>query len=337
MSGRNIEFWHFGRPTIPGAAEDARRCEALGYDGITLTDSQNLSPDTYVGLTLAAQATTTLQFGPGVTNPLTRHAAVTAGAIASIQEVSQGRAVLGLGRGDSSLFNIGYKPVTPAAFERYLGDLQTYLGGGTLDANGFDSRLNWLAGTGLPKVPVDVAATGPKVIAIAARHAERIALSLGCDPNRIANAIGQIRETVGPDGTMPSIGVYLNVCVHDDMARAVELARPGVGVFAHFTSMSDAARSSAESGDSAVYERLSDYDKAKHGSGEAHHAKALPLDFIQRFAVIGPAEVCIERLRAIRALDIDRMIILGPRVDHFGAEADTAQQRFAEQVMPALR
>lgn len=335
MTDNPIEFWHFGRPGIPGVAAEAERCEALGYDGLTLTDSQNLSTDTYVCLTLAAQATSKLSLGTGVTNPLTRHAAVTAGAIASIQEVSHGRAMLGVGRGDSSLFNIGYRPVPPASFERYLRDVQTYLSGGTLDANGYESRLRWLDGSAQPKVPVDVAATGPKVIAIAARHAERVGFSMGCDPARIETGIEQVRAAVGPDGDMPSLGVYLNLCVHDDTARAAELVRPGVGVFAHFTSMSDAARAGA--GDGAVYEKLGDYDKAQHGSGEAAHAKALPLDFIQRFAVIGPAARCIERLKAIRALGIERMFIMGPRPDHFGAEAEDAQERFAREVMPALR
>ncbi len=80
MSHNTLEFWHFGRPTISGIEALAQRCEALGYDGLTLTDSQNLSADTYVSLALAARATSKLLLGPGVTNPLTRHVAVTAGA-----------------------------------------------------------------------------------------------------------------------------------------------------------------------------------------------------------------------------------------------------------------
>lgn len=46
MNHNTLEFWHFGRPTISGMEALAQRCEALGYDGLTLTDSQNLSPDT---------------------------------------------------------------------------------------------------------------------------------------------------------------------------------------------------------------------------------------------------------------------------------------------------
>lgn len=337
MSLKPLEFWHFGRPALAEIEAQAVHCETLGFDGLTLTDSQNLSADTYVALTLAARATSKLLLGPGVTNPLTRHAAVTAGAIASVQEVSGGRAMLGIGRGDSSLFNIGHKPVSPTVFERYIADIQTYLRGDSLDIGGYESRLRWVSGVDVPKVPVDVGATGPKVIGIGARLADRVSFSMGADPDRIAWGIEQARQAVGPDGKMPSLGAYLNVCVHDDVARAAELVRAGVGIFAHFTSMPGASRAQVKKGDDAVYDRLGNYDKVRHGRADAAHAEALPLEFIQRFAVIGPAEDCIAKLTKLRDLGIDRMFIIGPRADQFGEEAEQAQARLASQVIPALR
>lgn len=336
MSPAPLEFWHFGRPSLDDIEAQAQRCEGLGYDGLTLTDSQNLSADTYVALTLAARATSRLRLGPGVTNPLTRHAAVTAGAIASVQEISGGRAMLGIGRGDSSLFNIGHKPVSPAVFERYIADVQSYLRGDSLTVGDYTSKLHWLS-AGTAKVPVDVGATGPKVIALGARLAERVSFSLGADPDRLAWGVEQVRQAVGPEGRMPSLGAYLNVCVHDDLERAAELVRPGVGIFAHFTSMPGASREQVKQGDDAVYDRLGNYDKARHGRGDAAHAQALPVDFIQRFAVVGPAEDCIARLTALRRLGIERVFVIGPRADQFGEEAEQAQERLANEVMPALR
>ena len=216
MNQNNLEFWQFDRPIIAGMESRARRCEALGFDGLALTDSQNLSADTYVSLALAARATSGLLLGPGVTNPLTRHAAVTAGAIASIQEASDGRAMLGIGRGDSSLFNIGHKPVSPAVFERYVADVQTYLRGDSLDANGYESKLHWLAGSTMQKVPVDVAATGPKVIAIGAQLADRVSFALGSDVERVAWGIAQVRDVVGAGGKMPSLDIVVNAYVQID-------------------------------------------------------------------------------------------------------------------------
>ncbi len=337
MSLSPLEFWHFGRPSLADIEAQAVRCETLGFDGLTLTNSQNLSGDTYVAMALAARATSKLWLGPGVTNPLTRHAAVTAGAIASIQEISGGRAMLGIGRGNSSLFNIGHKPVSPTVFERYIADLQTYLRGDALDIDGYESRLHWLSGARVPKVPVDVGATGPKVIGIGARLADRVSFSLGADPERVAWGIEQVRQAVGSEGKMPSLGAYLNVCVHEDVARAAELVRAGVGIFAHFTSMPGASREQVKKGDDAVFDRLGNYDKARHGRADAAHAEALPLEFIQRFAVVGPADSCITKLNELRNLGIDRMFIIGPRADQFGEEAELAQARLASDVIPALR
>ena len=191
-----MEVWHLTPPRLDGIGALAADTEAWGFDGLALTDSQNQSPDTYIALTLAARSTSTLKLGPGVTNALTRHPAVTAGAIASLQEISGGRAMLGIGRGDSSLFNIGHKPVGLAPFEAYLRDLQIYLSGGTLDANGYDSTLKWLPNMTQAKVPVDVAATGPKVIAIGARHAERVTFSVGASEERVAEIDREVKLLV---------------------------------------------------------------------------------------------------------------------------------------------
>ncbi|MCP5151498.1 MAG: LLM class flavin-dependent oxidoreductase [Ectothiorhodospiraceae bacterium] len=337
MRRKPFEIWHFGRPAVAGMEEIAARCEALGFDGMTLTDSQNLAPDTYVALTLAARATTRLALGTGVTNPLTRHAAITAGAIASLQALSGGRMMLGIGRGDSSLFNIGHKPVSPTVLERYVADLQTYLRGDAIDTNGYDSRLRWLADSATAKVPVDVAGTGPKVLSLGARLADRVSFAVGSDPERVAWAIAHVRQACGADRPMPSLGLYLNVCVHDDPARAAELVRPGVGIFAHFTAMPGATRERVRDEDQTVFDRLGQYDAPRHGRGDAAHARAMPPDFIERFAVVGSAEHCHARLAALRDLGIDRIFVIGPRADQFGAEADEAQRRFAEEVIPALR
>ena len=337
-----MEFWHFGVPSVSGVEMLAETCEELGYDGLTLTDSQNLSNEIYIALTLAARATSRLMLGPGVTNPLTRHAAVTASAIATLHEVSGGRAMLGIGRGDSSLFNIGQKPVSPMVFETYIKQLQTYLNGEALDANGYESQLKWLTNSNATKVALDVAATGPKIIAMGAMIGERVSFSLGSDLDRIAWGIEQVNEAISSNKrkiqTKPSLGAYLNICVHADINRAAELVRPGVGVFAHFTGMPGASRKHVNQADQSVFDKLgSGYDKVRHGRGDAAHAQQMPLEFIKRFSVIGSSETCIEKINSIKELGIERIFVIGPRPDHFGAEADEAQKRFAADVIPAFR
>src|SRR5438132_1171821 len=80
----------------------AKLADELGYDHFTVIDSQNLSRDSVAMMTLAAINTKKIKIGPGVTQTFTRHMAVTSNSIATINELSGGRAFLGLGLGMSS-------------------------------------------------------------------------------------------------------------------------------------------------------------------------------------------------------------------------------------------
>ena len=163
------ELWMLTFPPPGAAGLVARFAEDAGWDGVVFADTQNLAADVYGSLCLAAASTSTLLLGTGVTNPVTRHPAVTASAIATVQAAAGGRTVLGIGRGDSSLAHLGREPERVAAFEAYLVRVQGYLRGEPVDlGEGVTSRNEWIGGNGLPKVPVDVAATGPRVIGIGA-------------------------------------------------------------------------------------------------------------------------------------------------------------------------
>src|SRR5262245_35754684 len=124
-----IEFWTNGAGMPSAFVARAQRAETRGFDGITIVDSQNLSGDCYIGLALAAAATQRIRLATGVTNPYTRHAAVTACAIATVHAVSGGRAALGIGRGDSALAHLGHAPASPETLAEYLRKLQGYLRG----------------------------------------------------------------------------------------------------------------------------------------------------------------------------------------------------------------
>src|SRR5207302_167575 len=80
------------------------------------------------------------------------------------------------------------------AFIASVTDLQAYLAGETIDCNGHPSRLQWLARCRQPKVPLDIAVSGPRMIEFAARIAERVTLAVGADPDRVAWAIDLARN-----------------------------------------------------------------------------------------------------------------------------------------------
>src|SRR5215213_1411962 len=227
-----MELWTMRIPETGTAVIQAERAETAGWDGITFTDSQNLIGDPFVAVALGAQATERLRFATGVANAFTRHPAALATVAATVQEESGGRFVLGIGRGDTALFHLGRKPMKVDAFAAAVTDLQTYLGGGTIDVNGHPSRIQWLDRARQAKVPLDVAVSGPRMTELAAGLAERVTLAVGADPERVAWALD-----LGRDPASISFGAYVNVgCLADrDAARA--LIRGGVAAFAHFSSM----------------------------------------------------------------------------------------------------
>ena len=330
---------------VPGtAARQAKRVEDAGYAGILMVDSQNLAGDPYVALALAAHATTTLKLGTGVTNPVTRHPAVTAAAIATVQAESSGRAQLGIGRGDSALAYLGRAPAGVDAFEAYLVALQGYLRGDDVpfgaDAdldrlNLADaptaSKLAWIELAG-PKVPVAVAATGPRVIAVAAQHADRVSLAVGADPERVKWGI----ELARANGAT-SVGAYLNVVAHDDVDTARALAEGGVASFARFSVMHGAPSGPVDEEQRDVLTRVHRaYDMTAHTRAKTPQAAALTASFADRFAVLGPAGHCVDRLVELVELGLDHIVIIGPSMGADRDEGAAAQRRFAAEVLPAL-
>ena len=202
MSRRQLELIAQRVPETGTIRRVAERAEAAGWDGIALTDSQNLIGDPFIAMALGAQVTERLRFMTGVTNPATRHPAVLATTVATVQEESGGRAVLGIGRGDTALFHLGRKPMPVADFFPAVEQVHTYLNGGEVDQRGRPSRLRWLDRATQPPVPVDVAASGPKVIAFAARTVERITFAVGADPDAggLGRRPGPHRDARGRSG-----------------------------------------------------------------------------------------------------------------------------------------
>ncbi len=345
-----VEFWSgVGRWNV---RENARRAEAVGWDGIRFGDSQNLQPDCYVALGLAADATTTLKLGTGVTNPFTRHASVTASAIATIQGLSGGRAYLGIGRGDSAMAHLGYAPASVPAFEKYLQQLRGYLRresvpfdeDATLDALNLDqqpegSRIEWLRES-QATVPVDVAATGPRVIRAAALYADAVTFAVGADPARLRWGMDVAHEARAEAGLAPEIpfGSYMIVVAHDDPRTASRLAGGALSVFARFSAMHGSVVGPTSAAGHDALMRLHDgYDMTSHTRTVSHQADLLTDEVAGTFGVFGPSSYCVERLSELIDLGLERIFVVGPTADADANEAPRARQRFVEEVLPALR
>lgn len=308
-------------------ARRARTVEDAGWDGLLLADSQNLTPDVFVALTVAAGATTRLELGTAVANLVTRHPAVLASAAATLHRATGGRALLGVGRGDSALLQVGIEPQAPAAFEHDLGRLRGFLDGATVDEHGYPARIAWLPDPAVSPVPLQVFASGPRLTRAAARLGDRVTLAVGGRAERITARVDEVREA----GPSAGVGAYLVVGIEDDPQRARDLVRGNVAIFAHFQRHADDLGAADRAVVGAVTER---WQEATHGVAASAQADALTDDFIDHFAVVGDESTVVDRLRDLCALGLDHLVLIGASRD---VPAEVARDQEARIVAAARR
>ena len=327
-------------PSPRGSARAAQLVEGLGFDSLVFADTQCLTPEVWSQLMLAAASTERIELGTGVTNPVSRDPAVTASAALGLQIASEGRVVVGIGRGDSSMAKIGRRPAPPADFERYLERLRAYMDGEPVDRDGNPSRIEWLDESEVPHVPIEVAATGPKVIDIAARRADQICFAVGADLDRLAESIARARqcaEAAGRDPDRLKLGAYINCVIHPDRAVAREAIRGGLASFATFSAFKGMDIDTLPEGvrDSARHLRQN-YDMTHHGIASSDHARAIDDDFVHRFGIAGPVEEAVERFGALRDLGLDFVRIVPGSRDMDASVRTESVQAIAKHVIPVV-
>ena len=345
-------------------ADLVRRREGEGFDGRNFGDSQNRYSDPFVCMGIAAAVTKTLKFSTGVTNPVTRHPAVMASAFGAVQLASGGRAYVGIARGDSALAHIGLAPVPVPVFEKYVDVLQRFLagkevpfeevnaamGGARKDVRSADalhigkvplaSKMQWLPGD-MPKVPVDVYATGPRIISVGARLGDRVTFAVGAQPKRIKWAMDLAREERKKAGLDPDIsyGAMVGLGLDDDLDRARKRIAGVVSVSSRFSVMHRDPVGPVDAADVAVFKTLHDgYDMTRHSVTTSNQTGLLPDWFMDKHAIIGPSSVAVERLIEIFELGIERIVLLF-NASHHGAqdEINAVYKRFAKEVIPKVR
>lgn len=336
-----MELWTVRTPE-PGTIErQAERAAHAGWDGVAFTDSQNLIGDPFVAAALAGRSVDGLKVGTGVSNVATRHPAALATVAATVNEETGGRFTLGVGRGDTALFHLGRKPQPVVPFEAALAQVQAYLRGETIDMEGHPSRIHWLDRARNPKTVLDVACSGPKVIGIAARTADTLTFAVGADVDRLTWAIelaNEEAEAAGRDPDELRFGAYVNVGCHPDVDKARSLIAGTVAAFAHFSAMPGSSGAGLRDEDRHVVEEVGRrYDSNEHLRNDAAHAEALEPEFVDRFAIVGPPDVCIDRLRELAALGLDRLVVTGPGMHADREDAKLAGRLVATEVLPAVR
>ncbi len=316
----------------------ATRAEALGYDDLWYAD-ERFYREVYGGLTLCALRTTRLRLGPCVTDPYSRHPALTAMAIATLDEVSGGRAVLGIGAGVSGFRELGIVRDRPAlAIREAVHVIRALLRGETVT---FRGALVSVEGARLdfaplrPAIPIYVASNAPRGLETAGRVADG-AMMQGC----VADAalayfrahVARGARAAGRDPAAVELVARINVCIHDDHAVARHLMRRSVAVsliaqqpdFPGFVAAGlEVPPQLREAVRGLSYGYLSE--------AAAQVAALVPDAFVDALTLAGPVEVVAAGVARMAARGI-RAFVLYP-MDPDGRIERTIE-RFATEVVP---
>jgi 5,10-methylenetetrahydromethanopterin reductase len=251
------------------------------------------------------------------------------------------------------------EPMRVGAFETYVSRIQGYLRGDVVEIDGSLSSMARLGeidpSLDVPKPKIDIAATGPRTIALAARTADAISFSVGADRERLQRAVELARQActeAGREFADLELGCYVQAAVVDggdtsgrDAIRGVTLTHArfsGFEVRPAAEDVSDTEHREYRHAVETMEKVLRDPSggvvrKAGAAPGELdfYPAEAASDELIDRFGIVGSAEYCAERLQQIVDLGFKRIWIGTKSVGVDLAERNA--HRIGREVLPLVR
>ena len=327
--------------TDPPAArviELARQAELYRFSHVWTFDSHLLWQEPFVIYSQILAATRNVTVGPMVTNPATRDWTVTASLFATLNDMFGNRTICGIGRGDSAVRVINGKPVSLATLREAIGVIRPLANGEQADYKGTEVRFPWGARS---RLPIWVAAYGPKALALAGEVGDGFILQLA-DPDITAWSVAAVRAAAAAAGRDPdslAICVAAPAYVTDGSDASLQHGRSQCRWFGGMVGnhVADIVGRYGSDG-AAVPTALSDYiagrrgyDYNAHGRAGNTHADFVPDEVIDRFCLIGPPDLHVERLRQLQALGVSQFAIY---LQHDAKEATLAA--YGEKIMPEI-
>ena len=288
--------------------------ERLGFDYAWTYDSHVLWQESMPTLALAAKATERIRLGHMVTNPGTREPTLLASMYATLHDISEGRMVMGIGRGDSARRYINQKPVPMKRFEQACRMIKPFMNGERVAWNDTEVELTWVRPE-LPPIEMHVAGYGPKALAVAGRVGDGVIIQLA-DPDIIQWIMGTARaaaEEAGRDPAELKCIVSAPSHISDDIAEAREEVRwfPAM-VSNHVRDL--IARYGSDG--SVVPRALTDYvpertgyDYDEHSRVGARHGAFVSDEICDRFCVLGTPDQAADKLAQLEAIGVDQFNI----------------------------
>ncbi|AJE86592.1 MULTISPECIES: TIGR03842 family LLM class F420-dependent oxidoreductase [Streptomyces] len=321
-------------PPASAVVELMRRAEDAGFRYGWTFDSAVLWQEPFVIYSRILAETEHLTVGPMVTNPGTRTWEVTASTFATLNDMYGNRTVCGIGRGDSAMRVAGRRPNTLARLGESIDAIRDLAEGREAVVDGNPVRIPWVDGG---RLPVWMAAYGPKALALAGQRADGFILQLA-DPfltEWMVKAVRQAAADAGRDPDALTICVAAPAYVGEDLDHAREQCRWFGGMVGnHVADL--VSRYGEHSG--LVPEALTAYIKERQGYDYSHHGRSgnpdtafVPDEIVDRFCLLGPVEAHIEKLRTLRSAGVDQFAVYAM---HDAKESTV--DAYGKSVIPAL-
>jgi 5,10-methylenetetrahydromethanopterin reductase len=331
----------FGVNFLPNHALEAldwvKVAEETDFDIAGIADSQSLYRDVYVCESLVAVNTKKIRFGSRVINPMTRHPAVAASAAATIEELAPGRTMIGIGTGDSAVDNIGVRPATHKQLVAFITTIRELLAGGNSTHNGAPCKLTWFRG----RIPIYIAASGPKTLQLAGEIADGVVINTGLIPEIVRDSIEQVRIGCARAGrNVDDVDMWWLPLtnVGEDKAKAIdEIAMTLASAGSHLSRFTVEGKHIPEHLMDGIKTLGRRYQSDQHDKPDSTNRELIKelglLDYLaERFSVAGTSRDCIKKLEAA--------IEAGARQFwmsiHFDDKAKFMRD-WARAVMPAFR
>ena len=318
-----------GMKEVSRIRERVVRAEQLGFEGVYLGSSQLSTPEPFQVLACCAVATSRIKLGTAVTNMVYQEPTVLAGSAATLSEISDGRAVLGLVTGDGPVYAMGRKATRLKEFEEGIRTIRVLLRGGVLETPTSRVRVNYR----LVPAPVYLSMEGPRGLRLAGRVADGVFLGSGVEPRAVGWALARIAEGAAEAGRSPDEITTLAagmVCIKEDGDEARQIVRRRLANRAHHNFQAT-VETVPEEELAAVKKFMDAFDQSK--PMEERSDPALITDYlVRRFAIAGTAKECIARLEELAEAGVKRVMLTPAR-----AVYEETVETLARKVMPEFR
>ena len=323
-------FWPY---TLELCQKLAERADRYGYAMIGIADTPGNAMDPWVSAAMVARASQLTQVALCVTNLLTRHPAVSAAAIASLDHISNGRAVLGIGAGHSGTKNVGLSRSTGKELADGVTFIKTLLRGKPASLAGASAHLPWIERA----PPVFLAASHPKPLQAAGRTADGVFINYGLGADNIRESrVHVVAGAKAAGRAVDDLEIWQIAALDCNEDR--DAARNKVGVMLAFLAgyvIGDkhlATRGVPEALRAPLLELHARYSTP--GDADIKLVQELGLfDYLsRRLSICGNAEDCLAQARAAKAAGAERLML----TVSLASDPVRTVELFGEHVLPNL-